>query len=161
MIVSLKSATDSRIEHLLKNPSTIEEFLEGEQGSDYLSLEKAWHGLHFLFTNSPWEGAEPLCYLLCGGQVIGDIDVGYGPARAITSKQVAAFESELEKIDQIELRRRFNPEVMTANDIYPAIWDRPIEEDDTIGYLCDYFTLLKPFVKAASQNTLGMVIWTA
>src|SRR5262245_57645293 len=31
-----------------------------------LSLEKAWHGLHYLLTGSPWKGAEPLCFLVRG-----------------------------------------------------------------------------------------------
>lgn len=158
MILCLKSAAASQIAGLLNEPATIEEFLDmGEP--DYLELDKAWHGIHFLLTNSAWEGAEPLCYLVRGGQEIGDIDVGYGPARAITSQQAAAFELELSKIEEADFRQRFNPKQMMANDIYPSIWDRPIEEDDTLGYLCSYFTELKEFVNEVCKKGHGIIIW--
>jgi hypothetical protein len=39
-----------------------------------VDLDKAWHGLHFLFTDSAWEGDEPGCFLVRGGQEIGDED---------------------------------------------------------------------------------------
>src|SRR5687768_15824950 len=31
---------------------------------DELDLDKAWHGLHFLFTGTEWEGDEPACFLV-------------------------------------------------------------------------------------------------
>lgn len=159
MILYLKSATESQISSLLKDPATIEDFLDMEESSDYFELDKAWHGIHFLLTNSAWKGAEPLCYLVCGGEEIGDIDVGYGPARALTSKQTAAFASELNKIDEAEFRRRFNPRQMMANDIYPSIWDRPIEKDDTYGFLCGYLSELKEFLEEACKNGQGIIVW--
>lgn len=159
MILYLKPTTDSEIENLIKDPSTIEDYLDTDEGIDSMDLDKSWHGIHFLLTNSEWEGPEPLCYLLSGGTTIGDIDVGYGPARAITSQQVCSFETELAKIDKTELRKRFNPTSMTAKEIYPSIWDRSIEEDDTIGYLCSYFAELQAFVKTTNENKNGLVIW--
>ena len=44
-----------------------------------------------------------------------------------------------DEIDEPEFRRRFVPAAMMKADIYPAIWDRDPAEDDTLGYLCDYF----------------------
>jgi len=45
-----------------------------------LDLDKAWGGLHFLLTGTAWEGEPPHSFLL-DGDTVGDIDVGYGPAR--------------------------------------------------------------------------------
>ncbi len=159
MILCLKETPDAKIEELLNDTDLIENFVDEAQDSGYLELDKAWHGIHFLLTNSDWKGEKPLCYLLHGGQPIGDIDVGYGPANAITSKQVADFDAALEKIDEVEFRSRFNPKLMMKNEIYPTIWDRPLEEDDTLGYLYEYFKNLKDYVKTAKQANNGMVIW--
>ncbi len=159
MILCLKETPDAKIEELLNDTDLIENFVDEAQDSGYLELDKAWHGIHFLLTNSDWKGEKPLCYLLHGGQPIGDIDVGYGPANAITSKQVADFDAALEKIDEVEFRSRFNPKLMMKNEIYPTIWDRPLEEDDTLGYLCHHFMALKDYVKTAKQANKGLIIW--
>src|SRR5687768_13192892 len=39
-----------------------------------IDLDKAWHGLHFLFTGTAWEGAPPECFLVSGGTEIGQVD---------------------------------------------------------------------------------------
>ena len=51
-------------------------------------LDKAWHGIHYLLTGTAWAGAEPLNFIVCGGTEVGDIDVGYGPARVFSSNDV-------------------------------------------------------------------------
>src|SRR5215211_327988 len=39
-----------------------------------LNLDKAWHGLHFLLAGTADGGTEPACYLLSGGEALGDND---------------------------------------------------------------------------------------
>src|SRR5574339_1168659 len=34
----------------------------------HLDLDKAWQPLHFLLTGTAWEGEEPACYLVRGGE---------------------------------------------------------------------------------------------
>src|SRR5438270_9992408 len=41
-------------------------------------VDKAWHGIHFLLTDSDWEGEGPLAFILHGGREINE-DLGYGP----------------------------------------------------------------------------------
>ena len=55
-----------------------------------LDLDKAWHGLQFLFTNTAWEGDEPACFLVKGGREIGDEEVGYSMPRLLDPPQVRA-----------------------------------------------------------------------
>lgn len=122
-------------------------------------LDKAWHGIHFLLTGSDWEGDPPLNFLLCGGTVIGDVDVGYGPARAMRPAEVKAATEALAGISSDELRRRFDPARMMQEDIYPTIWDRDPAEDDTLGYLIEYYGQLKAFLAEVTAKNLGLLIY--
>lgn len=121
-------------------------------------LEKAWHGIHYLLTSSAEEGNAPLDFLVVGGQSVGDIEVGYGPARVFTSGEVRAIHAALASIDEAALRARFTPAHMMELEIYPAIWDRDPAEDDTLGYCVEYFVPLKAFVAHAADKGLGLVI---
>ncbi len=158
MILYLRPTSDSKIDELLKDPEAIEDFIDEESDHD-IELDKAWHGIHYLLTKDPWEGEEPVCYLLAKGEEVGDIDVGYGPARAVSSKKVAEFAAAVSKIDDTEFRKRFDPKAMMNSDIYPTIWDRAPSEDDTLGYLCTYFADLKEFLKKAKAEKNGMIVW--
>ena len=122
-------------------------------------LDKAWHGIHYLLTKSAWEGEPPLNFLVLGGSPIGDIDVGYGPARAITSAGVQEIHAALSMISEDDLRSRFDPAEMTRLDVYPDIWDRDTAEDDTFGYCAEYFGTLKDFVASAADRNLGLLIY--
>jgi hypothetical protein len=53
-------------------------------------LEGAWHGLHFLFTGTAWEGDEPACYLVRGGDAVGDEDSDE-PPRLLRPELVRGF----------------------------------------------------------------------
>ncbi|MFO0814932.1 MAG: YfbM family protein [Gemmatales bacterium] len=130
-----------------------------EEGLSSSSLEKAWHGLHFLFTGTAWEGEKPANFLVAGGTEVGAVDVGYGPARAYTSGEVASIAAFLETIDEMKLRSRFNGDRMMELEIYPTIWDRSQEEDDTQGYLLEYFAELVSFVNATCTRRYGMVTY--
>ena len=122
-------------------------------------LDKAWHGIHYLLTRTAWEGEEPLSFLVRGGSEVGDIDVGYGPARALTSKQVHSLNAALQPIDEAFLKGRFSPSEMMTLEIYPAIWDRDPLEDDTFGYCLENFETLKSFVAQAAERNMGLIVY--
>jgi hypothetical protein len=122
-------------------------------------LDKTWHGIHFLLTETDWDGEEPLCYLVKGGKEIGNIDVGYGPARSIKAVQVKRFADALNNIEIEELKRRFNPKKMMELDIYPTIWDRGPEEDDTLEYLIWGYNTLRAFVNEAAEKDKGLIFY--
>ena len=128
---------------------------EGEE----TDLDKAWHGIHYLLTGTAWEGDAPLNFLIGGGTEVGDVDVGYGPARVMRSKDVAVVAEALGQLDANTLRDRFIPEEMTKLEIYPDIWERDPEEDDTLGYCIDYYEELQRFVAKAADNALGIVLY--
>lgn len=126
---------------------------------DEADLDKAWHGLHFLFTGTAWEGDEPECYLLRGGQEIGDEDVGYGPARALQPEQVRRFAEYLGSISHEDLRRRYDPPKMSELEIYPDIWSRDSgEENVEWEYLLENFDTLREFVAHTRDVEEGIVV---
>ena len=127
---------------------------EGEEDD----LDKAWHGIHFLLTASAWEGQPPLHFLVAGGTPVGDIDVGYGPARVLTSAEVASVHRALSELPDDTLRARFDPAAFQQADIYPGIWDRDSKEHDLLLYLMDYLGTLRAFLERAVAARMGLVI---
>jgi hypothetical protein len=112
-------------------------------------------------TGTAWEGSPPLDFIVKGGSEIGDVDVGYGPARAFSSSDVRAIAEALRPITRADLERRFDPAEMGKLDVYPSIWDRPREEDDTLGYLLEYYDALKNFVEGAAEQGEGLLVYIA
>jgi len=133
------------------------EFAEDEVSDT--DLDKAWHGIHYLLTQSAWERDGPLAFLVSGGSQVGELDVGYGPARALTSEQVRAVDEALQPVDEGFLKGRFKPGEMMDLEIYPEIWDPDPHADDAFRYCAEYFAELKSFVARAAQRKLGVVLY--
>jgi hypothetical protein len=130
-----------------------------QPSDDELDLDKAWHGLHFLLTGSAWEGHEPGCFLVRGGEEIGDEDYGYGPVRAFRSQQTQEIASFLGALSRAELTRRFDPGRMTQLQIYPeVIWTRRADDDDPLEYVLLAFDELQPFVMRTAAEGLGLLV---
>ena len=125
---------------------------------DEIDIDKTWHGLHFLFTGTAWQGEPPASFLVVGGHVIGDVDVGYGPARALMPDDVARFADFLSSVDDDELGGRYDPGRMTQLKIYPETW-AGADADEEIGYLLDGLARLRAFVSAAREAGDAIVIW--
>jgi len=75
-------------------------------------LEGSWHGLHFLFTGTAWEGYEPACYLVQGGEDLGDDDFDV-PPRLLRPEHVRDFNLFLGELSEDELQRRYDLKRMT------------------------------------------------
>ena len=158
MIFNAQMASDEEIRSLLSNPATVEDFVYDEE-REALGLEKGWHGLHWLLTGSAWEGKEPWCYLVLGGQEIDDVDVGYGPARAFTSEKVREWSEALSTLSREELEKRFDPNAMMRNEIYPTIWDRALTGEENVSeWLLEYYDHLRAFLKKAVEKGSGVVL---
>ena len=121
-------------------------------------LDKAWHGIHYLLTGTADEGDQPWTFLVSGGRTVGDIEIGYGPARVFTSAETKSILDALLTLTDEEPRSRFDPADMTAKEIYPEIWSRGDPEEETIGYLLEYFAVLRGFLQQAAEAKVGMVV---
>jgi hypothetical protein len=131
----------------------------GDEEGAAPDLDKAWHGLHYLLTQTAWEGEAPLNFLVSGGREVGQIDVGYGPARVFTASEARTIEFALDSVPDDVLRARFDPSAMQRADIYPQIWDRPADTDDPLGYLMEGLQTLRGVVATAVAADAGLVVY--
>ena len=134
------------------------DFSLGDDEVADLDLEKAWHAIHYLLTETAWEGEEPFNFMVSGGIDVGE-DTGYGLSRAFTSEQVKSINTVLQPIDEPFLKGRYNPEKMMTLEIYPEIWDREAEREENLRYYLDTFEELKSFVAQAAERNVGFIVY--
>ena len=65
MYCGLRTLSADDAARIAIDPSSADSFLDVRGTEGTLSLEKAWHGLHFLLTGSDWGGEPPLDFLRC------------------------------------------------------------------------------------------------
>ena len=131
----------------------------GEQ----IDIDKAWHGLHYLLTGTAWDGDGPQSFIINGGREIGDVDVGYGPARAFRPEEVKELHHTLKNISLGDLRARYNAKKMSELDIYPDIWEytaRPEHDNsEAMLYLLEHFNAMRKFIGRTAEECKGLVVF--
>lgn len=159
MYYDLYTVSDAQAQDLLNNPETIRTFLEvrnaGYDSPTSLSLEKCWHGIHFALTRTAWEGEKPLNFLMAG-ETVGDVDIGFGPARILFSDDVLHIEKALSKFTEQDFERNFDVIVMEEAEIYPQIWDEP--RADLLAEYQSCFQSLKRFIRYVAENKQAIVM---
>ena len=156
MYLQLHALDPAAAERLAAEPEGMEELLdEDPESSDLVSLEKAWHGLHFLLTGSAEGGDPPLNFLLKGGTPVGE-DLGYGEPRLLAPAEVRQMDAALAGLSADQLWARFDPARMKQEGIYPGIWDEPEAElrEEYVGY----FQELKRLVHAAAGRGQALLV---
>ncbi|MGH9935284.1 MAG: YfbM family protein [Blastocatellia bacterium] len=151
MVCGLTAVDEGQINEFLTHRENVFDYLDELEENEEIGgvdLDKAWHGIHFLLTRSAWDGAEPLCYLVKGGEEIGAED---DCARLLRPNQIADWANALSTISSDDLRKRYDPAAMTKTDIYPEIWDRAEEEQGNLEYLLDYLRN-PPFISRANEK---------
>ena len=132
-------------------------FVDGE--GEEMDIDKSWNALHFLLTGTGMDGEFPENFLILGGDEVGDIDVGYGPARAIMANQVHMIHELLQSTSTEELMSRYDAEKMMAENVYPEIWTSGADAENR-EYTSEFYKELKQFIAAAASRNLGVVIST-
>jgi hypothetical protein len=88
-----------------------------------LSLDKAWHGVHYVLCGELEPGPALLSQAVMGGVELGDSEgfSGYGPARYFTSAEVVALSEALSgpEVEQ-QAASRFDAARMSELQIYPG-----------------------------------------
>lgn len=122
-----------------------------------LSLEKAWHGVHYLLAGTVEPGPELRSQAVLGGVELGDDPegfAGYGPARYFRAAQVRELSEELHRPEvESEAAARFDPARMSRLQIYPG-W-RTGEPDKE--WLMDAFQRLRDFYLSAAAQGLAII----
>ncbi|MBL4684557.1 MAG: YfbM family protein [Nannocystaceae bacterium] len=129
----------------------------GQSGFEFpvveCSIDKAWHGIHFLLTRTTDEQPLPLGFVLSGGTNVGG-DLGFGPARLFSPEQVDEISTALEPFDAAFVAERFDHATLCEHEIYST--DEGREEDDR-EYLCESFSELRAFMRAAGDRGDGVL----
>jgi hypothetical protein len=164
MYMWFRRASDEELRRLCLEPRQIRGFLEAFERPPErpwvrgdCGLDKAWHGIHFMLTGTVWAGDPPLNFLIRGGTAIGDIDVGYGPARALWSEKVRAIAAAVAGISPDDLREAFDRRQMEELEIYAMSSNATDEEE--LGYFLRYFAGLQDFFSRAAADGTGLVKW--
>ena len=125
-------------------------------------LEGAWHGLHFLFTGTAWEGNEPACYLVQGGEDLGDDDFDV-PPRLLRPEHVRDFNLFLGELSEDELRRRYDPKRMTGLKIDSvSLWQGATAPAGAVpALLLEAFNELRAFTGRAAAAGDAIVVHLA
>ncbi len=131
------------------------DFVEGENIDD--DLDKLWQGIHYCLNKTAYEAEPPMDFITVGGEVAGDIEVGYGPARLFSASSVNIIHERLSNISEKDIAANYNPKEMEQLDIYPNIWER--EDDEGLEYITEYFGNLKTFIANCAKNEVGMAIF--
>ena len=158
MIGNLRPASDAEIEQLLASPTDVTRFLygAGADGRERVVLNKAWHAIHFVLTGSRLGGDEPLNFLVSEGTPVGEVDVGYGPARVLTSQQVRSLATALASLEPDDVARRVNLQKLDEEFIYPGNWQHNGQGvEDVVG---GYRTMRNLIIRLAAQG-LRMVLY--
>jgi hypothetical protein len=158
MIGHLCPASDSEIDRLLANPAEITRFLYSADAerSERVVLHKAWHAIHFVLTGSRLGGEGPLNFLVDEGTPVGEVDVGFGPARVLKSDQVRRIAAALAHIDPDEVARRVDVQRFDQEAIYPGHWQR-----NGIGadYVVASYTAMRDLIVRAADHGQGLVLY--
>jgi hypothetical protein len=152
MVCGLVELGKDQIDKLLADPENVFDYLDELEENEEVGvvyLDKAWHGIHFLLTGSAWEGEEPLCYLVKGGEWIGQEGED---ARVLSPDQIADWANALSTISAGDLWKKYDPVAMAMADIYPRVWDRADEAQSNLEYLLDYYESLRTFLEQTKKE---------
>lgn len=122
-----------------------------------LSLEKAWHGVHYLLSESVEPGPELPSQAVLGGVELGDDPEGfsgYGPARYFRAAEVRKLAEALRRPEvEAAAAVRFDASRMSQLQIYPG-W-RAGEQDKE--WLMDAFRRLREFYAGAAARNRAVI----
>ena len=138
-----------------KNPDLLARMLFSK-GDHAISLEKDWHGIHYLLTGTAWDVKDGAGQAIFGGKEFGD-DMGYGPAHMLTAAQVKAIAAVLAKTSPDSLAARYDADTMMKLEIYPTVWDR--EGPQALAALLrSYGELVAFYRRAAAKGQIVVIV---
>jgi hypothetical protein len=118
-----------------------------------ISLDKAWHGIHYLLCGAIEPTTTLISKAILGGTELGDDFSGYGEARYFSVAETSAVSSELNRATlEAEMTQRYDPAQMTRLEIYPFGWSGP-----DLQWLMDEFRKLRSFYGDAAGKGLAIM----
>lgn len=161
MVACFVAVSAPTLERLREEEDAIADFLYPDdvdsEPPNYIDLDKAWHGIHYLLTGEAEGGREPLSLAVQGGVEFGP-EIGYGSARFLLPAQVAVIAAALNSLPAAALKTKFNPQDMRAKEIYPdIIWLR--DGANALEYLLENYQQLVAFYREAAARRDAVIQW--
>lgn len=154
MICILREVDELKLKKFTLEPEEVIHYIESSDPNE-LDLHKEWHSLHYLLTGSAWDGEEPFCYLIKGGEEIGE-DLGYGPARVLKPNQVKRFCDALSQVSIEDLKKRYKPKQMEEEQIYSF---KANKRDEELKSISNSFTKLKNYIREINAKNQALMIY--
>ena len=153
--------SDTELEHLrqLEERALVKqaETLTEDETAEACDLDKMWDALHFVLTGDTLSAAadhDPLSEAVGGSDFLArQLHVGGIPAKRV--KEIA---QALHEVDFAARLAALQMSDFAAADIYPAIWNRPEEEDDIRAELPAYFADLQAFYDNAAEQGNAVLV---
>lgn len=148
-------------------------FIQNTDAENWFELDKAWHGIHFLLTESLNEHAAG--FLLNDGNILRDYNWSeiYGvnviDMRSFNSAEAAQFNRLCKTIGSKDLGKYYDPAKMFENNIYPGIWEKKefftsrfiakhFKVSPQLDYLKLNFDKLRVFLDDTEKKKMGIII---
>jgi hypothetical protein len=151
------------LEEYINDSRKLEERVYSEkkqEDKNLIDVDKCWEGIFYALTgetvDTAREARPPLAWTLLPPQEVDpNQDMGYGPATYTTIEQTKEISDALSKITAEELESKYDGKRMDELNIYPEGWD----DDESLPYLVEYFTLLKNFYTKASDENQAVIVF--
>jgi hypothetical protein len=121
MVWVARLADDAEAAEIKAEPDSAYDFINPEDGYDdsavVVDLDKEWHGLHHMLTGSAGATDSALSLVIGEFEEVGE-DNGYGPAWYVPPERLRAFHEALAALDDVALRKRYDPGAMVAEHVY-------------------------------------------
>jgi hypothetical protein len=143
------------IDQLRARPEALNRLLASHPETD---VHIYWHAITYLLTGEADGGDEPLCYLLKGGETIGQTEAG--AVRYLTPEQVAQFAEAIANVSPDNIGEElYDLATLDANHIYHERWQLDGEDNDLLSNLRELYSYLQSFLARAAKQSAGVVIF--
>jgi hypothetical protein len=163
MLLALKAISEAELESLKLDSSTLlEDYFLGQDSENELWLDKFWDILQFLIADDRFDFSSIPGKVVQGGEPVDvELDLGYGPALYVTADEVKQINSYLTRLNQEDLIRKFDVEMISQEEIYPyhqELRKATAEEvKEEISYCLAYFDKLRKFYSQAADNNQAVI----
>ncbi len=121
-------------------------------------VDKAWHAIHYTLTGGLWGmTGEPASWLVFGGELVNEEDMGYGPARLMENDVVKLIADALTAWDEAAFREHFHVADMVECHVYPVMDDE--NEDVFFQYVWENFEALKKWIRETADVGENMIVF--
>lgn len=158
------------------------QFSPAELTAEHHSLDRAWHALHYLFSQTASSTSPAARFLVTGGTRLDDrteareqsaaawtqlvtsggtldeLNSRLGPPRLLTAEDVRQWNEFLTSQPWPDLRTGYSPEDMESARIYPRYWFADPLELGPLLYLRKHFEGLRTFVIESAERKSGLLI---